>query len=231
MYEGFWDLYCKKPVSTNDIPTKKLEGFISRVKLITGPSDITEDDGSINKSVANLPLKAMVRIRIPLNRPAPVAEMRDDEDPSDGGDGTNRSPPDETHHSGMPSSREHQQLSTHPDEDTSAFTEQPVEDRVLFINPVREATNSRIWVLHQAASRSLRKDMATVLKKSIKELDALEQEDFLNAVEAHAVEAEKALVKIFSSEEPAVCEQFQALRQKYLGGSGAPIPTFDFELN
>jgi len=138
VYQGFWDLYCKKPANTTDIPAKKLEGFISRVKLITPPQDVTEEDGSVTRSVANLPLKAMVRIRIPLNRPAPVAEMRDDEDPSDAGDATNRSPPDETQRSGMPSSREHQQLSTHPDEDTSTFTEQAIEDRVLLINPISE---------------------------------------------------------------------------------------------
>jgi hypothetical protein len=86
--------------------------------------------------------------------------------------------------------------------------------------------------MHQAASRMLRKDMALVLKKSIKELDAIDQDDFLNSIEAHAVEAEKAVVKIFSSEEPQVTEQFLALRQRYLGSqTGAPIPTFDFELN
>jgi hypothetical protein len=37
VYEGFWDLYCKKPASTQDIPVKKLEGFIQRVKLIVPP--------------------------------------------------------------------------------------------------------------------------------------------------------------------------------------------------
>lgn len=59
---------------------------------------------------------------------------------------------------------------------------------MLTISPVGEA--SRVWVLHQAASRALRKDMATVLKKSIKELDHLELEEFLADVEAHAVEIE-----------------------------------------
>jgi len=47
--------------------------------------------------------------------------------------------------------------------------------------------------------------MASVLKKSMKELDAIDTDEFVNAVEAHAVEAEKAVVKIFSSEEAAAC--------------------------
>jgi hypothetical protein len=92
-----------------------------------------------------------------------VVEMRDDnENEGEENGGINRSPAD-TYRSGMPSTREHQQLSTHPDEDTSTFTEQPIDDRVYLINPVE--ASSRIWVLHQAATRVLRKDMALVLKK------------------------------------------------------------------
>ena len=82
-------------------------------------------------------------------------------------------------------------------------------------------------VMHQAASRVLRKDMATVLKKSLKELDNIEMEDFLQGVEAHAVEVEKNFIKMFSSEET---DEFDQVRTKYLG-SAAPVPTFDFELN
>ncbi len=33
VYEGFWDLYCKKPANPAEMPVKKLEGFIQRVKL------------------------------------------------------------------------------------------------------------------------------------------------------------------------------------------------------
>jgi hypothetical protein len=28
VYEGFWDLYCKKPHASAEIPAKKLEGFL-----------------------------------------------------------------------------------------------------------------------------------------------------------------------------------------------------------
>jgi hypothetical protein len=37
VYEGFWDLYCKKPDASADINVKKLEGFITKVKLVTPP--------------------------------------------------------------------------------------------------------------------------------------------------------------------------------------------------
>ena len=82
VYEGFWDLYCKKSDSTADIPAKKLEGFITKVKLITPPSDVTDEEGNAHPSVANLPLKAIVRIRIPLIRPIFKPE-KDDETPDD----------------------------------------------------------------------------------------------------------------------------------------------------
>jgi len=37
VYEGFWDLYCKKPL-TPELSVKKMEGFITRFRLMT---DIT----------------------------------------------------------------------------------------------------------------------------------------------------------------------------------------------
>jgi len=37
VYEGFWDLYCKKPHASADLPVKKLEGFLSKVRLIVTP--------------------------------------------------------------------------------------------------------------------------------------------------------------------------------------------------
>ena len=32
VYEGFWDLYCKKP-ETTDLTAKKLEGWINKINL------------------------------------------------------------------------------------------------------------------------------------------------------------------------------------------------------
>jgi hypothetical protein len=36
VYEGIWDLYCKKSQSP-DLNSKKLDGFVSRIKLLTPP--------------------------------------------------------------------------------------------------------------------------------------------------------------------------------------------------
>lgn len=201
---------------------------------------MVEEDGSVSKGEASLPLKALVRVRIPLNRPVikenhgsnDNSRIEGDHDDLDQDNDTNRSRSRiDTNRSQVPLSQrdqQHQQLSTHPDEDTTNCTEQPIEDRVYLINTVSQGDNARIWVMHQAASRVLRKDMATVLKKSLKELDNIELDDFLHAVESHAVEVEKNFVKMFSSEET---KEFDQIRAKYHQGSNAPIATFDFELN
>lgn len=82
VYEGFWDLYCKKPDQSAELPVKKLEGFISKVKLITPPTDTTDEEGNLHSAVTNLPLKAIIRIRIPLIRPK-TSQEKDDETPDD----------------------------------------------------------------------------------------------------------------------------------------------------
>ena len=38
VYEGFWDIYCKKPQSP-DLNPKKIEGFVPRVKLTVPPQE------------------------------------------------------------------------------------------------------------------------------------------------------------------------------------------------
>ncbi len=81
VYEGFWDLYCKKPHASAEIPVKKLEGFLSKVKLIVPPSDTQDEEGNVTPAVTKLPLKAIIRIRIPMNRPK--NEQADDEVPDD----------------------------------------------------------------------------------------------------------------------------------------------------
>jgi hypothetical protein len=103
VYEGFWDLYCKKPANPAEMPVKKLEGFIQRVKLITPaqPAQVQEGDEegsspSASKDASALPLKSIVRIRIPLIRPRPVQSQEDgnedDEDEEEGNnEGTQRS--------------------------------------------------------------------------------------------------------------------------------------------
>ena len=153
-------------------------------------------------------MKAIIRIRIPLNRPKndPV----DDEVPDDANEGG------EEKKDSIPQSarnQEHQQLSTHPDEDQTGFTEQPVEDKVLTVNNVADGV--RVWAIHQAAQRAMRRDIATVLKKTVKELDEVELEEFVGAVEEQAKEVEKNLVKIFSMEGT---NEYDEIRAKYLNG-------------
>jgi hypothetical protein len=116
-------------------------------------------------------------------------------------------------------------MSTLPDEDQTTFTEQAVEDRVYHVQVVTD--HGRIYVLHQAASRVLRKDMSTVLKKSLKEFDTIDLDEFVHAVEAHAVEVEQNFIRVFSSEERSA--ELEEIRAGYLAGSTVPIPTFDFE--
>ena len=119
-----------------------------------------------------------------------IPDQRPEEEEED--EGTNRQ--QETARSHI----SHQQMSTLPDEDQTAFTEQHTDDRVLHVSVISE--NARIYVLHQAAARLLRKDMASVLKKSLKELDSIDMDEFVGAVESHAVEVEQSFIKVFSSE-------------------------------
>jgi hypothetical protein len=52
------------------------------VKLLVPPQDTADEEGNIIPSCAKLPLKAIVRIRIPLKRPPPeqVETNPDDEE-------------------------------------------------------------------------------------------------------------------------------------------------------
>ena len=88
VYEGFWDLYCKKPANATELPVKKLEGFIQRVKLVVPPEEVTNEDGSITPAPQTLPLKALVRIRIPLVRPSLDSARSGEQEES--GDNTQR---------------------------------------------------------------------------------------------------------------------------------------------
>jgi hypothetical protein len=74
IYEGFWDLYCRKP-AVSDLTTKKLETWINYINLITPPFETTteaeamEGDEEEAEGVAeNMAVKAICRVRIPLKR-------------------------------------------------------------------------------------------------------------------------------------------------------------------
>lgn len=72
VYEGFWDLYCKKP-ATKELTAKKLEGCIGNIVLRVpawAPPVAAEGEDEVAPEVEKgLPVKAVARIRIPLKRP------------------------------------------------------------------------------------------------------------------------------------------------------------------
>lgn len=110
VYEGFWDLYCKKPATT-DLTAKKLEGWINKINLKIpsfkqpqpepvaqeekpeippedkpegGEEPAAEQEEKQAPADSELPeppqLKAIVRIRIPFQRDEPPAEGEEGEE-------------------------------------------------------------------------------------------------------------------------------------------------------
>jgi hypothetical protein len=63
------------------------------------------------------------------------------------------------------------------------------------VNPMGE--EYRIWVIHQAAGRYLRREIITYMKKTVKEFDDIEQDELIEKVEAAAVALEDLFVKSF----------------------------------
>jgi len=100
-----------------------------------------------------------------------------------------------------------------PAKDDEKYEEMEVEDKVWCVNPIGD--NNKIYVLHQAAQRWLRKDLIQVMKKNIKELDNIDMDELLEKVESEAVEVENRFLKMFN-EEPE--EPYR-------------VPVFDFEIN
>lgn len=92
-----------------------------------------------------------------------------------------------------------------------------IEDKVHVVNPVGET--SRIFVVHQAAQRLLRKDIVAAMKKNVKEVETFDLEEMQQVVEHHAVDIEAKLLKIISEEIYGDQE------------SGYKVPIFDFEIN
>jgi len=74
VHEGFWDLYCKKP-ATSDLTSKKLDGWVNFINMkvphYDAPPEDAEEGAEVNRG---LPVKAVARIRIPFKKPEPVEE-------------------------------------------------------------------------------------------------------------------------------------------------------------
>ena len=77
------------------------------------------------------------------------------------------------------------------------------------MNPIGE--NYKVWVMHQAASRWLRKDISSYMRKQIRELETIEQDELIENVEKASVEVEKAFLQLLKDT--------------------MDIPAFDWEIN
>lgn len=91
--------------------------------------------------------------------------------------------------------------------------EVPFEDKCATVDTVAEGQS--IWVINQAADRAIRNDIAVEMRGILDRLEAVEQSEFLQAVEREAVRFEKAFLELFI-EDPD-------------NNSDAPkVPIFDF---
>ena len=77
------------------------------------------------------------------------------------------------------------------------------------MNPIGE--NYKVWVMHQAASRWLRKDISSYMRKQIRELETIEQDELIENVEKASVEVEKAFLQLLKDT--------------------MDVPAFDWEIN
>ncbi len=132
-----------------------------------------------------MPLKAIVRIRIPLKRPVPDSK----EETGSNIDMTGEEKPVEE-------AKKEEIEPVIPDEER--YPEQELEDKAFSVNPIGESY--KVWVMHQAASRWVRKDISSFLRKNIKELDGIDSDVFIDNVEKTAVEVENLFTKMITGE-------------------------------
>jgi hypothetical protein len=75
VWEGFWDLYYKRPVADTGLNTKKFEGWINNIALSVpkygAPVPDPADGEEAQEPLVAPDVKAVVRIRIPFEEPEP----------------------------------------------------------------------------------------------------------------------------------------------------------------
>jgi hypothetical protein len=196
--ECFWDLYCKKS-GHPDIGVKKCEGLIQRVKLQVPPR-VPVVEAEEEAQPAGVPLKAIVRIRIPFNRPKKEVEEAEEGDES-------------KQNAEEKKEEKKKDEDSEVEENTEDFDEIEVDDRALCIATTGE--NYKIWAIHQAATRWIRRDIAKELKKSLPELQSVDQDDLTEAIENEGEAVEKNFLGLF----------------KAGGAKHKEVPVFDFEIN
>ena len=90
----------------------------------------------------------------------------------------------------------------------------PFEDKCASIDTTMQ--QQRIWAINQQADRAIRNDLALEMRSIVDRLEAIDQHEFLVAVEEEAVRFENAFLKLF--------EDISS------NDSNAPkVPVFDFK--
>lgn len=166
VHEGFWDLYCKKPATT-DLTSKKLDGWVNFVNMKVPHYDAPPEDGEEGAEVnMGLPVKAVARIRIPFKKPEPVEEGEEPELDAKS---------QKSAKSGKSSKK--------PKEEP-APEEIETEDKIDAIPT--QGDSYQIYVVHQHAQRLLRESIAKEFKDYLPDLAALDEEEMLTTVEKEA---------------------------------------------
>ena len=214
VYEGFWDLYCKKP-GTADLTARRLEGWINKINLrtpATAPgktlgvteeipaADENEEEVEEGELKQGPPLKAIVRIRVPLARP-------EDEEVAAADDAEEADPGAVSEKKSQKSSRSKK---SKKEEEKVELQEIEWADQVLPVSTVAPNNAYQIYVIHQLPQRLLRQTIVQSFRSHLsKELDGINEEDMLMQVEHEAEEIEKNFFNQFYSD----------------------IPHYDFEIN
>lgn len=158
VHEGFWDLYCKKPATT-DLTAKKLDGWVNFVNLKLPVSDppadpVEEAEGvepvPVEEAEPAIPVKAVARVRIPFKRPEPVDGEEEEE-------GEEKKEEDEKSNKKKVEDKKEEPLE-----------EIDYEDKVEAIPTQGE--NYTIYVVHQLAQRLLRESICKEFKEFLPEL-------------------------------------------------------------
>mmetsp|Transcript_7483 Transcript_7483/g.11669 ORF Transcript_7483/g.11669 Transcript_7483/m.11669 type:complete len:268 (-) Transcript_7483:61-864(-) len=180
VFESFWDLYCKKPV-TPDLTSKKLEGWVNSTLLKvptwaapeapaepTGEGDeVTHEPEEPVGQIGGLPVKAVARVRIPFKRPEPE-EIDEDLDPAE------KEAKEEERRRAL----------------EAPLQEIDCEDKVEQIPTQGDAY--QIFVVHQLAQRRFRELVAKEFKDSMPQLQSISEDELIDVVEREAENIEQA---------------------------------------
>ena len=184
VYLGIMGIALKQPVSSEG-NLSKLDNAASRIKMHL----VNEENTSLEK-----PLKAIARVRIPM-----VEEKNEDEDEDDRTSNKSDKPEGDA-----PEGGEEEKKSEKAE---VVKVEAEIEDRVQVVNPVGE--DYRIWVIHQAGPRYVRREIMTFMKKVVKQFDELDIDEVIEKVEKVANYFEDDFVKKNANDDELPCFDYE----------------------